>query len=172
MDICTHTNTYAHTHIVGGSHHTYTGPGASWQDTTPEEMYRLIGLLIYFGLVRVTSNNEKYWSIKTLYHGLWARSMMSRTRFKALMALFHIVDPNTETPGNKVRKVQSFLMDFKSRYLSFYQPSQNFAIDERLVKSRHCSGIRQYIKDKPTKWGIMLYSPLMSFYQPRLFVIF
>lgn len=26
-----------------------------------------------------------------------------------------------------------------------------------MVKSRHRSGIRQYIKDKPTKWGIKLW---------------
>ena len=38
-----------------------------------------------------------------------------------------------------------------------YQPTQNVAIDERMVRSRHCSGIRQYIKDMPTKWGIKLW---------------
>ena len=26
-----------------------------------------------------------------------------------------------------------------------------------MVKSRHRSGIRQYIKDKPTKWGIKVW---------------
>ena len=26
-----------------------------------------------------------------------------------------------------------------------------------MVKSRHRSGIRQYIRDKPTKWGIKLW---------------
>ena len=31
------------------------------------------------------------------------------------------------------------------------------AIDERMVKSRHRSGMRQYIKDKPTRWGIKLW---------------
>ena len=31
------------------------------------------------------------------------------------------------------------------------------AIDERMVRSRHRSGIRQYIKDKPIKWGIKLW---------------
>ena len=48
-------------------------------------------------------------------------------------------------------------LNFKSRCLSLYQPRQNVAIDERMVKSRHRSGIRQYIKDKPTKWGIKLW---------------
>lgn len=28
------------------------------------------------------------------------------------------------------------------------------AIDERMVRSKHGSGIRQYIKNKPTKWGV------------------
>lgn len=73
------------------------------------------------------------------------------------MALLHIVDPNTETQGNKLRKVQYFVNDFRSRCACLYQPGQNLAIDERMVKSRHRSRIRQYIKDKPTKWGIKLW---------------
>lgn len=31
------------------------------------------------------------------------------------------------------------------------------AINERMVKSKDRSGIRQYIKNKPTKWGIQLW---------------
>ena len=42
---------------------------------------------------------------------------------------------------------------FKKKCKSLYQPFQNVAVDERTVKSKHCSGIRQYIKNKPTKWG-------------------
>ena len=38
-----------------------------------------------------------------------------------------------------------------------YQPLQNIAVDERMVKSRNRSGIRQFMKDKPTKWGINLW---------------
>ena len=39
----------------------------------------------------------------------------------------------------------------------FYQPDRNVSIDERMVKSKARSGIRQYIKDKPTKWGFKLW---------------
>ena len=52
---------------------------------------------------------------------------------------------------------QPIIYYFKSRCLSLYQPRQNLVIDERIVKSRHRSGIRQYMKDKPTKWGIKLW---------------
>ena len=86
-DICTHTNSYANEHIVAGCHQSYTQWDGSWKDTTAEEINRLIALLIYFGLVKVGGHTDKYWSTKTLYYGLWARSIMSRTRYKALMAL-------------------------------------------------------------------------------------
>ena len=155
--ICTHTNSYAYTHIAAGTHNSYSRSDGSWQETTPEELDRLIALLLYFGLVRVGMHADNYWSTKSLYHGLWARAILSRIRFRTLMAFLHVVDPNAETPGVKLQKVDSFISYFKSRCLSLYQPSQNIAIDERMVKSRHRSGIWQYIRDKPTKWGIRLW---------------
>ena len=155
--ICTHTNSYANEHIFQGTHQSYSKTDGSWQDVTPDEIKRLIALLIYFGLVKVVGSVEKYWSKKTLYHGLWARAIMSRERFKAIMALLHVVDPATEVPGEKLLEVESFVDYFKTRCRELYQPRQNVAIDERMVKSRHRSGIRQYIKAKPTKWGIKLW---------------
>ena len=71
--------------------------------------------------------------------------------------MLHVVDPRTEDPGNKLRKVESFIQDFKNLCQSLYVPQKYVAIDERMVKSRHRSGFRQFIKDKPTKWGIKLW---------------
>ena len=113
--ICDHTNSYATEHISDGTHQSYAQPDGSWKDTTPDEINRLIALLIYFGLVKVHTNIDRYWSIKSLYHGLWARSIMSRIRFRALMAFLHVVDPANETPGDKLRKVESFIDYFKSK---------------------------------------------------------
>lgn len=155
--IVTHTNTYANECIVEESHCCYAQKDGSWQDVTPDEVKRLIALLIYFGLVRVGASVDRYWSVKLLYHGLWARGILKRTRHRALMAMLHVVDPATETPRDKLHKVNSFIEYFKGKCLNLYQPRQNVAIDERIVKSRHRSGIRQYIKDKPTKWGIKLW---------------
>jgi hypothetical protein len=67
------------------------------------------------------------------------------------------VDPASEQKEDKLRKVTAFVDKFKDICKSLYQPSQNVAIDERMVKSKHRSGIRQYIRDKPTKWGIKLW---------------
>lgn len=92
-----------------------------------------------------------------IMHGLWARSIMSRDRFKALMGMLHVVDPSTEDETDKLCKVSSLLEVFKDKCQSLYQPFQHVSVDERMVKSKHWSGIRQYIKDKPTKWGIKLW---------------
>lgn len=99
-NICTHTNSYAYEHIITGANQSYTKSDGSWQDTTPDEINRMIALLIYMGIVKIGCA-DKYWSIKSLYNGLWASAIMSRARFKALMALLHVVDPGAENPGDK-----------------------------------------------------------------------
>ena len=155
--IVLHTNTNAYIHTAAGGYKSYTRPDGSWQETTSDEIQRLIALLIYFGLVKVVEDVDKYWSTATLFHGLWARSIMPRLRFLALMGFLHIVDPLNEPAGNKLHKVEAFVQYFKTRCRVLHQPRQHVAIDERMVKSRHRSGIKQYIKDKPTKWGIKLW---------------
>lgn len=80
--------------------------------------------------------------------------MSRRTcRFKTMMVLL----TTAQTPGDKLHEVDSFVNYFKSRCADLYQPGQQVAIDERMVKSRRKSGICQYIRDKPTKWGIKLW---------------
>ena len=60
--------------------------------------------------------------------------------------------------GKKHQKKNGFLNSFKETCKLLNQPFQHVAVDERMVKSKHRSGIRQYIKNKPTaKWGIMLW---------------
>ena len=138
-NIVNHTNSYAYEHIMEGNHRTYAQPDGSWQEVTSDEIKRLIALLIYFRLLRIGTSVERCWSIKLLYHGLWARRNLGRGRYKALMAQLHVVDAAAETPDDKLRKVNTFIQYFKERCLSLYQPRQNVAIDERIVKSRHRS---------------------------------
>ena len=64
------------------------------------------------------------------------------------MGMLHVVDPATEDEHDKLRKVRSLLNVFKEKCKSLYQPFQNVAVDERMVKSKHRRlEIRQYIKD-------------------------
>lgn len=153
-EICQHTNSYGWMNIEKKPY--YADADGAWNEIAVEELKKLIALILYMGIVKVSSF-DRYWSTKTLYHGLWARKIMARDRFKALMAMLHVVDPYTEEERDKLRKVRGFLDCIATKCKELYQPFSNLSIDERMVKSRHRSGIRQYIKNKPTKWGIKLW---------------
>jgi len=73
------------------------------------------------GFVNVPTHN-RYWSVKTLYHGLWAREIISRLRFKALLAMLHVVDPGEEKENDKLRKISPFIEHFRDRCRLLFQP--------------------------------------------------
>ena len=111
--IVDHTNSYAQEKIFSGLGSSYTLSDGSWQDVTTDEIRRFIALLIHFGVVHVRGDAQKNWSTKSLYHGLWARAFLPRTKYFTILAMLHLVDPATEDPENKLRKVESFIEDFK-----------------------------------------------------------
>ncbi|XP_057291023.1 piggyBac transposable element-derived protein 4-like [Hydractinia symbiolongicarpus] len=154
QDIVKHTNTYGWRNI--SKKKSCAKKDGSWKETSVHEMKQFIALLMYMGIVRLP-RHDRYWSVKSLFHGLWAREMLSRSRFYALLSMLHVVDPEEEEQGHKLKKVAPFIDHFRNRCRTLFQPEQNLAVDERLVKSKHRSGIRQYIKNKPVKFGIKLW---------------
>ena len=40
---------------------------------------------------------------------------------------------------------------------TIYQPDAEINIDERMVRSKACFSFKQYIRNKPTKWGFTLW---------------
>ena len=55
--------------------------------------------------------------------------------------------------GNRLSKVLPLHEYIKSKCFELYQPSRQLSIDERMVKSKARTCFRQYIRNKPTKWG-------------------
>lgn len=152
--ICEQTNSNGRMTIEGKP--SFGDEDGTWKETSPEEIEKLIALILYSGLVEV-SHSDLYWSTTSLYHGLWARSIMSRERFNALMSMLHVVDSCAEGKQDKLHKVIAFLQFFKGKCKSLYQPFQQLAVDERMIKSRQHTGTSQYQKNKPTKSGIKMW---------------
>ena len=119
-----HTNSYAQEKIFGGLGSSYTISDGSWQDVTADEIRRFIVMLIHFGVVHVRGDVQKNWSTKSLYHGHWARAILPCARYFAILAMLHVVDPATEEPQNKLRKVESFIEDIKKLCKELYLPQK------------------------------------------------
>ena len=83
--IVNHTNSYAFQHIT--THQAYSEKDGFWLETNADEMKRLIAILIYFGLIRVSDTVDNC-------NGLWGKAFMQRNRFRALMAFLHVVTGN------------------------------------------------------------------------------
>ena len=79
--ICEHTNSYGWLTI--GEKQYYGDMHGAWKETTPEEIEKLIALILYCGLVEVGSI-DRYWSIESIYHGLWARRLCPEIASKHL----------------------------------------------------------------------------------------
>ena len=59
---------------------------------------------------------------------------------------------------DKLTRVNPIINHVKEVSQSLFQPFQKIAVDERIVKSKHkLSGIRQFLKEKPVKFGIKLW---------------
>lgn len=41
--------------------------------------------------------------------------------------------------------------------IQYYHPHQNIVVDECIVATKARTGMKQYMKDKPTKWGCELF---------------
>ena len=71
-DIRLHTNAYGWANITQKQY--YADQQGAWKEVTPNELKRLLALIIYFGLAKVNHFHD-HWSTKSLYHhGLWTRN--------------------------------------------------------------------------------------------------
>nr|XP_037274775.1 piggyBac transposable element-derived protein 4-like [Rhipicephalus microplus] len=151
--ICVNTNKYAWTQIL--KKQSYAEADGSWKEVTAAEMMKFIGLLIYMGIVELP-RLHLYWSRGSLFPGFVPPKIMSRTRFFALLGMIHVSDPDEES-GRKLDKISWLLEHMNEHSAKFFQPRKSLSVDERMVKSKARSGIRQYIKDKVVKWGYKLW---------------
>lgn len=128
-----------------------------WKPTQPQEMKAFIGLQIEMGLDWRYSVKD-HWSTRWISPGSFGQ-IMSRDRYLLLQSFLHFSDnakqPEKGSPDyNPLFKVQPLLDLTQRTYTAVYQPGQNLAIDESMIKYKGRIGFRQYMPNKPTKYGI------------------
>ncbi|KAI3366108.1 hypothetical protein L3Q82_009927 [Scortum barcoo] len=125
--------------------------------TTEEEIMDFVAIMMYMGITQLPSV-EDYWAMETRVPQV--ANLMSSKRFRLLKRLVHFSD-NTNLPGTtdrffKIRPLFTFLNTaFRSEPQT---PKQS--VDEVMVayKGKTAGNLRQYIKNKPDKWGFKLFA--------------
>ncbi|XP_062571144.1 piggyBac transposable element-derived protein 4-like [Saccostrea cucullata] len=155
LQICIATNHHAEALLSKGQNLSYANSMGTWTRVTVEEMYRFVGILIYVSIVNFQTL-ERYWSTCPLYKNNVVSSVMSITRFKAILSFLQINADSDK--DDKLTRIRHLLEHVESISQSLFQPYESVSVDERMVASKHhYSGIRQFIRDKPIRFGLKLW---------------
>ncbi len=126
----------------------------------PHDFYNLVGILVHLGYRKIP-RARLMWSPTSLCYDPLISKVMSRNRFDSLLTFLHLVDQDTEKSlhnnGDKLLKVRPLNDHIQQKCMQLYQPSREVSIDERMVRLKARFSFRQYIKNKPTKWGFKLW---------------
>lgn len=141
------------------------GKKYKWTDIEPGDLYKFFGLLIYMSLVSLPSLQD-YWRQNHILSVPLPAKVMTRDRFRSICWNIHLSDPEEEVENDKKRGTPDYDKLFPVRPLydeilnacqAYYHPRRELAVDERMVATKAKTGMTQYMKNKPTKWGMKLF---------------
>ena len=109
------------------------------------------------GLIKAPSL-DCYWSENKLYRVDAFYQVMTRDRFMEILHHLHLADNDDEPVDNdKLAKFRPFLNLLNKSFEDAWSISEKFSIDEGLVAFQGRLAFKQYMPDKPEKWGIKLW---------------
>ncbi|ROL54866.1 PiggyBac transposable element-derived protein 4 [Anabarilius grahami] len=156
--LCQNTNAQAARAVAKGCKY-------KWTDISIGEMYRYIGLLFYMAMVKMSSISD-YWRQSSLFSVPFPATIMSRDRYRTMSWNVHMSHPDEDKKNDRKRgtadhgslfRVKSLMDTICHACKAIYHPKRNLAVDERMVACKANTGMRQYMKAKPTKWGFKLF---------------
>lgn len=143
------------------------------QNTTPQEIKCIIGLLYMAGTYKAARLNlEDLWGMDG--GGIeFFRLAMSLKRFKLLLRGLRFDDIRTRDhrkATDKLAPVRSIFDQFVTKCQENYIVSEFVTVDEMLAAFRGRCSFRQYIKNKPAKYGVKIFAMVCakSFYTCNL----
>ena len=132
-----------------------------WRETSAREMQAYYGARMVMQLLRA-DRDSYYWYQQPCYFmlhtpGFW--KVFTRDRFAQLTRYLHFDDESTAAkPGtaghDRLYKVRSLLEQLQAAFEREYVPDCEMSIDEGMIPFKGRLSIKQYMKDKPQKWGV------------------
>ena len=130
-------------------------------NTSKEEIEQFIGILVQMGVMKYPQYQYRmYWSPETRLPLI--ANVMPLQRFENLKRFFHMND-NLKMPKrgevnfDRLYKVR-LLLDCILESCRGIEQEEAHSIDEQIVPTKSKSSLRQYLPNKPHKWGIKIWA--------------
>ena len=126
-------------------------------------LYCLLVLQCSYYLLLVMSYHvlpsfRDYWSTQPDLRVPYVSSVMSRNRFEEIRSALHFSDNEKNDPKqDRACKIRPLITHFNECFQAAREPSKTQAIDEHMIKFKGHNPMKQYIKNKPIKWGFKLW---------------
>ena len=123
------------------------------------ELKAFLGLSLQIEKCVIKPQYESYWqgaSHNFIAHTPGFREVMERDRFIAIWGFLHLVNQKDEAvdKSDKIYKVRPMLYRMLHLFRRFYSPRQELGLDEGMIPTKNRLTMKQYIHDKPVRWGI------------------
>ena len=131
-----------------------------YNNMSTDDFYKMVAIFIHLGYKKIP-RYRLAWSMSSLCYDSFVAKVLNRNKFEALMTFLHVVDKEKESQlrddKDKLLKVRPLYDHINNQCQKYYQPSNEISIDERMVRSKAHFSFKQYIRNKPTKWGFKLW---------------
>ena len=134
---------------------------SSWKSVTMADVKNFLAICIHMGLVRKPAIND-YWSTDAPIYTAYASQIMSRDRFKSILAFLHVNDNSKMVAYGRdghdpIYKIRPLVEHLQGRFKAVYEPEREICIDEAMCPFKGRSRFKVFMKDKPIKWGFKFY---------------
>lgn len=132
-----------------------------WTKTTAHEIESFLGTILLMGHIH-KDKFQDYWSTDDLLETPIFRKIMPRDRFISILKFFHF-ENNHNKPSkdsqdyDRLWKIRKIFDMQNAAFKKAYDPSEELALDEVIVKFKGRVAFRQYIPTKRKQWGIKMY---------------
>ena len=101
---------------------------------------------------------RSYWSTSWVSHVPFFGQLFSKNRFEIILWMLHVSSTPTGHTPKRLHKVHILLNALVSNFKRYMHPSSNLSVDEIMVGFRGRFGAKQYMPNKPTKYGIKAFT--------------
>ena len=123
------------------------------------EMEMYLGMLVMMSIITLPQI-RMYWGKATRIPAV--ADIMPINRFEKIKQFFHCNDnsknlPNTDKDFDKLFKVRPVLDSLREKCRQLPE-EENHSIDEQIIPTKSRTSLKQYLPNKPNKWGIKVWA--------------